>query len=76
MRTILITLAAALIATTTAQAATVIHKHQTRSALTNETAMAGKTGRAAMARMPSAAAPTDRDLSRYQNGAQSAPAGH
>ena len=132
---IMTTVAAVLIAATTAQAAAVVHKHQSRSALTNDTVMAAEkarvsmgltravpsdqtpTGtdsnapecgfaaetdatpsgpipcnpknivttpqmrdgkaRASMALMPAAATPTGADhLSRYRNGAMSAPAGH
>lgn len=125
--------AAILIAATTAQAEAVVHKHQSRSALTNDTAMAAEKadastaltraipsnqtptsidsnapecgfaaetdatpsgsipcnpknvvttpkmvgGNASMALMPAAATPTGADhLSRYRNGAMSAPAGH
>jgi hypothetical protein len=73
---IMTTLAVALLATTTAQAATVGHKHQTRNALPSETAVVGPKARASMARMSATTSPTGHDLSHYQNGAQSAPAGH
>jgi hypothetical protein len=72
---IVTTVAAVLITATTAQAAAVVHKHQNRSALTNQTA--GEKARASMALMPAAATPAGVDhLSRYRNGAMSAPAGH
>ena len=68
------TLAAVLIAATTAQAASVVHKHQ--SAYADKTAVVGKRARASMAQMPVVATPTSVDhLSRYRNGALSAPAG-
>jgi hypothetical protein len=72
---IVITLAAVLIAATTAQAAAVVHKHQ--GVYTDKTAAVGKKARASMALMPAAATPTGIDhQSRYRNGAMSAPAGH
>jgi hypothetical protein len=72
---IVTTLAAVLIAATTAQAASVVHKHQ--SVYTDKTAVPGKKARASMAQMPGAATPTGRDhVSRYRIGAMSAPAGH
>ncbi len=68
------TLTAVLFAATTAQAAPVVHKHQ--GVYTDKTAVVGKRARASMARMPVAATPIGADhLSRYRNGAMSAPAG-
>lgn len=72
---ILTTFAAVLIAATTAQAASVVHQHP--GVYTDKAAAAGKRARASMARMPLAVRPAGIDhLSRYRNGAMSAPAGH
>ena len=68
---------AVLITATTAQAAAVVHKHQSRSALSNQGVVVGEKARASMARMPTAITRgTLDDQSRYHNGAMSAPAGH
>jgi hypothetical protein len=72
---IVTTLAAVMIAATTAQAAALVHKHQ--GVLADKTAAVSGKVRASMALMPAVATPTGADhLSRYQNGAMSAPAGH